>query len=109
VTFDRRDGAYGDLGPFQATSRQPAPDGVPERWFVQAAVGDDVDDHARQVVAALRSLGSLRGDLEPKAAADVLWLLIDPGQYRRLVTERHWSHRAFRQWQADAMTRLLLA
>jgi hypothetical protein len=61
VTFDRRDGAYGDLGPFQATSRQPAPDGVPERWFVQAAVGDDVDDHARQVVAALRSVGSLRG------------------------------------------------
>jgi AcrR family transcriptional regulator len=70
---------------------------------------DDMYGCARRVVAALRSLGSLRADLEPKAAADVLWLLIDPSQYRRLVTERRWSHRAFQHWQADAMTRLLLA
>jgi len=76
---------------------------------LRQASRDDMYGCARQVVAALRSLGSLRGDLEPKAAADVLWLLIDPGQYRRLVTERRWSHRAFRQWQADAMIRLLLA
>jgi BetI-type transcriptional repressor, C-terminal len=76
---------------------------------LRQASHDEMHGCARQVVAALRSLGSLRGDLEPKAAADVLWLLIDPGQYRRLVTERRWSHRAFRQWQADAMTRLLLA
>ena len=76
---------------------------------LRQASRDDMYGCARQVVASLRSLGSLRGDLEPKAAADVLWLLIDPGQYRRLVTERRWSHRAFRQWQADAMIRLLLA
>lgn len=56
----------------------------------------------------IKNLASLRADLAPKAAADVLWLLIDPSQYRRLVTERRWSHRAFQQWQADAMTRLLL-
>jgi len=55
-----------------------------------------------------RDTCSRRG-LEPKAAADVLWLLIDPSQYRRLVTERRWSHRAFQRWHADAMTRLLLA
>lgn len=60
---------------------------------------------AREVAAALRSLGAVRPDLEPKAAADVLWLLIDPSQYRRLVTERRWTHRAFQHWQADAMTR----
>jgi AcrR family transcriptional regulator len=70
---------------------------------------DDMRGCARQVVTALRSLGSLRADLEPKAAADVLELLIDPSQYRRLVTERRWSHRAFQHWQADAMNRLLLA
>ena len=50
----------------------------------------------------------MRGDLTAKAATDVLSLLIEPGQYRRLVTERRWSHRAFTQWQADAMIRLLL-
>ena len=70
---------------------------------------DDMHGCARQVVTALRSQGALRPGLEPKAAADVLWLLIDPSQYRRLVTERRWSHRAFQHWQADAMTRLLLA
>ena len=69
---------------------------------------DDMHGCARQVVTALRSQGALRPGLEPKAAADVLWLLIDPSQYRRLVTERRWSHRAFQHWQADAMTRLLL-
>jgi AcrR family transcriptional regulator len=69
---------------------------------------DEMYDCARQVIAALRSSGSLRSDLTAKAAADVLSLLIEPGQYRRLVTERHWSHRAFSQWQADAMIRLLL-
>ena len=75
---------------------------------LRQASRDDMYRCARQVVAALRSLGSLRPGLEPKAAADVLWLLIDPSQYRRLVTERHWTHRAFQQWQVDAMTRLLL-
>ncbi len=63
---------------------------------------------ARRVIAALRSSGALRGDLSAKAAADVLWLLIEPGQYGRLVTERGWSHRAFTRWQATAMIRLLL-
>lgn len=70
---------------------------------------DDMYGCAREVVAALRSRGALRPGLAPKAAADVLGLLIDPSQYRRLVTERRWAHRAFQQWQADAMTRLLLA
>jgi AcrR family transcriptional regulator len=81
----------------------------PSLTELQQASRDDMYGCARRVVAALRSLGSLRAGLEPKAAADVLWLLIDPSQYRRLVTERHWSHRAFQRWQADAMTRLLLA
>src|SRR5215510_10055028 len=47
---------------------------------------DDMHRCARQVITALRSLGSLRPGLGPKAAADVLWLLIDPSQYRRLAT-----------------------
>jgi AcrR family transcriptional regulator len=76
---------------------------------LRQASRDDMHGCARQVVAALRSLGSLRADLDPKAAADVLGLLIDPSQYRRLVRERHWSRRAFTQWQAEAMIRLLLA
>ena len=38
----------------------------------------------------------------------MLRLLIDPSQYRRLVTDQRWAHRALQHWQADAMTRLLL-
>ncbi|MDR2987976.1 MAG: TetR/AcrR family transcriptional regulator [Nocardiopsaceae bacterium] len=76
---------------------------------LQQASRDEMYGCARHVVTALRSLGALRTDLGPKAAADVLWLLIEPSQYRRLVNERRWSHRAFQQWQADAMIRLLLA
>jgi len=94
--------------PLQAVLEEAAASD-PSLTGLRQASSDDMYGCARQVVTALRSLGSLRADLEPKAAADVLWLLIDPGQYRRLVTERHWSHRAFQHWQADAMTRLLLA
>jgi AcrR family transcriptional regulator len=100
--------------------------GIAQRWAPLAAVleeaaasdpalvplrdasRDEIHGCARQVIAALRASGWLRGDMSPKAAADVLWLLIEPGQYRRLVTERGWSHRAFIRWQATAMIRLLL-
>ncbi|HLI40939.1 MAG TPA: helix-turn-helix domain-containing protein [Streptosporangiaceae bacterium] len=100
--------------------------GIAQRWAPLAAVleeaaasdpalvplrdasRDEIHGCARQVIAALRASGWLRGDMSPKAAADVLWLLIEPGQYRRLVTERGWSHRAFTRWQATAMIRLLL-
>jgi len=80
----------------------------PSLTELHQASRDDMYGCARRVVTALRSLNALRPGLEPKAAADVLWLLIDPIQYRHLVIERHWSHRAFQRWQADAMARLLL-
>lgn len=69
---------------------------------------DEVYSCARHVIAALRSSGSLRGDVTTKAATDVLSVLLEPRQYQQLVTERHWSHRAFTQWHADTMIRLLL-
>jgi hypothetical protein len=38
----------------------------------------------------------------------MLWLQIQPGNYRRLVEERGWSHNAFERWHAAAMTTALL-
>jgi AcrR family transcriptional regulator len=93
--------------PLHAVLEQAAPSD-PSLVELRQSSSDEMYGCARQVVAALRALAALRPGLEPKAAADVLWLLIDPSQYRRLVTERQWSHRAFQHWQADAMTRLLL-
>jgi AcrR family transcriptional regulator len=63
---------------------------------------------ARSIVAALASRGALRHDISRQAAADMLWLQIQPGNYRRLVEERGWSHNAFERWHAAAMTTALL-
>ena len=43
-----------------------------------------------------------------EAAADMLWVQIQPSNYRRLVEERGWSHRAFERWHAAAMIAALL-
>jgi AcrR family transcriptional regulator len=95
------------LAPLDAVLEEAAA-GDPALVPLRDAGRDEIHGCARRVIGALRALGSLRGDMPPKAAADVLWLLIEPGQYRRLVAERGWSHRAFTRWQATAMIRLLL-
>jgi AcrR family transcriptional regulator len=63
---------------------------------------------ARSVVAAAGAAGTLRHDLSREAAADMLWVQIQPANYRRLVGERGWSHRAFERWHAAAMIAALL-
>jgi hypothetical protein len=63
---------------------------------------------ARGVVAAVAATGSLRRDIPHEAAADMLWVQIQPSNYRRLVEERDWSHRAFERWHAAAMIAALL-
>jgi AcrR family transcriptional regulator len=63
---------------------------------------------ASVVVAAAAATGSLRRDIPREAAADVLWLQIQPSNYRHLVGERDWSHHAFERWHAAAMIADLL-
>lgn len=63
---------------------------------------------ASGIVAAVAATGSLRRDIPAEAAADMLWLQIQPTNYRRLVQERGWSHRAFERWHAAAMIAALL-
>jgi AcrR family transcriptional regulator len=63
---------------------------------------------ARGVIAAAAATGSLRRDIPDEAAADMLWLQIQPANYRRLVKERGWSHHAFVRWHAAAMFAALL-
>ena len=63
---------------------------------------------ARGVITAVDATGSLRHDISRETAADMLWLQIQPANYRRLVQERGWSHRAFERWHATAMTTALL-
>jgi AcrR family transcriptional regulator len=63
---------------------------------------------ARGIVRTIAAKGPLRDGLTEAAAADVLWLLMAPDQYRRLTRERGWSDTRFARWYADAMVRLLL-
>ena len=63
---------------------------------------------AEYVVADTASKGPLRPGLDPAAAADVVWILIDPGLHHLLVDRRGWSDESFRNWVAGQLVRELL-
>lgn len=52
--------------------------------------------------------GGIRAGLDPEAAADVVWLLADPSLFMRLVVERGWTPRQFRDWLAATLRAQLL-
>ena len=50
----------------------------------------------------------LRRDVTRHEAADLLWMLVDPTTYHRLVHERGWSDARFQRWLAETMRTQLL-
>jgi len=72
----------------------------------------EAERHAAMVngpVADLARKRALRKDLKRTEAADLLWLLVDPSTYDRLVNRRGWSHARFRRWLAESFRTQLLA
>jgi len=63
---------------------------------------------AANVVGDLLRKGSLREGLEERAAADIVWVLNDPGLYHQLVDRQGWTPERFEEWLAESMGRLLL-
>jgi hypothetical protein len=63
---------------------------------------------APTVVGDLLRKGSLREGLEERAAADIVWVLNDPGLYHQLVDRQGWTPESFQEWLAQSMGRLLL-
>ncbi|MHB1785991.1 MAG: TetR/AcrR family transcriptional regulator [Acidimicrobiales bacterium] len=63
-------------------------------------------DGARVVIRIVTAKGDLRPGLAP--VTDILWLLMAPDHYHRLVVERSWNHRRYESWYAETMVRLLL-
>jgi AcrR family transcriptional regulator len=61
------------------------------------------------VVRDLLGKTVLRPGLDPEAAADLVWVLNDPGLYRLLVHERRWTPARFEDWLADTLQRQLLS
>ena len=95
------------LGPLQLVLEQTAGTD-PELAQLLESSQQELLECARPIVAAVAATGSLRRDIPAEAAADMLWLQIQPTNYRRLVQERGWSHRAFERWHAAAMIAALL-
>jgi AcrR family transcriptional regulator len=63
---------------------------------------------ARNIVRFAQERGGLRRGLDPDAAADVIWVLNDPGLYVRLVDRCGWTSRSFRDWLARTLRAQLL-
>ena len=95
------------LGPLQLVLEQAAGTD-PELAELLESSQQELLECARGIVAAAAATGSLRRDISREAAADMLWLQIQPTNYRRLVQERGWSHAAFERWHAAAMSAALL-
>jgi len=62
----------------------------------------------RVLAQHLADRGALKPGLTPAEAADVLWLLNDPGVYYRLVIEQHWDPDRYQDWLADSLIGLLV-
>jgi hypothetical protein len=56
----------------------------------------------------LTDIGPLRNGLDNEEAADIVWVLNDPGLYHQLVVERGWSEQAYRDWLSETMQSQLL-
>lgn len=58
---------------------------------------------ANVVSDVLHKGGKLRPGLDAEAAADVVWVLNDPGLYHQLVLSQGWRPPRFQQWLADSL------
>jgi AcrR family transcriptional regulator len=63
---------------------------------------------ATNVIAMLEDRGRLRDGLRARAAADIVFVLIDPGLYHQFVDEQGWKPAAFESWLAQTFQMQLL-
>ena len=64
---------------------------------------------ARHIVGDIKAKGGLRGGLDTARAVDIVWTLIEPAIYVRLVHDRGWSARRYANWLAQTLQNQLLA
>jgi AcrR family transcriptional regulator len=63
---------------------------------------------ARHIVGDVEAKGRLRGGLRTATAVDIVWTLIEPGVYLRLVHQRGWSPARYARWLAKTLQDQLL-
>jgi len=64
---------------------------------------------ARFWIEVLAGKGPLRPGLRRSDAIDIMWLLMSPDNYYRLVHRRRWAKQKYERWLAATITQLLLA
>jgi AcrR family transcriptional regulator len=62
---------------------------------------------ARSWVEVLTGKGRLRPGLNNGTAVDVMWLLMSPDNYYRLVHRRRWTKQRYQRWLAASITQQL--
>lgn len=63
---------------------------------------------AANVVGDVLRKGRLQPALDSDSAADIVWVLNDPGLYHSLVRRRRWTPERYRTWLAETLIRQLL-
>jgi len=86
-----------------AASADPEARALWEMLQQQRRVGGD--NLARPIVEK----GRLKKGIDPSEAADLIWLLNDPGVYHTLVIERGWSPSRYQLWLSEALQTQLLS
>jgi AcrR family transcriptional regulator len=71
-------------------------------------INDERRRGAATIVADVRARGPLRRGLAAESAADVVWVLNDPGTFHMLVHGRGWSTRQYTAWLTRALESELL-
>jgi AcrR family transcriptional regulator len=64
---------------------------------------------ARLMIDTLRAKGPLRAGVSTNVAIDLMWWLMAPDHYHRLVHGRGWTKQKYGDWLATSIRRLLLA
>ncbi len=64
---------------------------------------------AAWIVDGLSARVPLRSGIDRTHAVDVVWLLMEPAVFDRLITDRGWTPERFGTWFADSALRLLTA
>lgn len=71
-------------------------------------ITDERHTAASGIVRRLAERDALLRHLDRRTAADILWVLNDPGLYQLLVTQRRWTQHRFRAWLTESMQAQLL-
>jgi AcrR family transcriptional regulator len=97
---------YAEINEVLHAAADSGEDDLRELWKLEE---DQRLTGARLWVDVLTSKGPLRPRLDTGTAVDVLWLLMSPDNYYRLVHRRGWTNQQYQQWLAASITKLLFA